>query len=37
MGTSVLCFIYVLRVFFQGVNQFENEEGSDTILGIVYY
>jgi hypothetical protein len=26
------------EVFFQGViNQFENEEGSDTILGIVYY
>jgi hypothetical protein len=36
---SVLCFILCnTEVFFQGViNQFENEEGSDTILGIVYY
>jgi hypothetical protein len=35
METSVLCFILCnTEVFFQGViNQFENEEGSDTILG----
>jgi hypothetical protein len=40
MGKPVfyVLFYVILRVFFQGViNQFENEEGSDTILGIVYY
>jgi hypothetical protein len=32
--TSVLCFILCNTEGFQGViNQFENEEGSDTILG----